>query len=695
MKRSIKRIAASAAALAFVLGGTALPAAGGTGLDISASAITMTKSGGTCGEGLVWTLDTLGTLSIVGNGNMDNYGKGMAPWSVVNNLDRKIIKKVIISEGVTSIGNCAFQRCENLESVTLPESMKTIGHEAFEDCTKLASIEIPESVTNIGDRAFNNTAWLKAKQEEDPLVIVNGILIDGNKAAGDVVIPDGVTEISYRAFLECEALTSVTIPEGVTDIMPLAFYECTGLKSVIFPEGLVSVGSNAFCGCESLTSVSLPESLKSIGTCAFEDCKALEEVYIPKGVTSIGGSAFDHTPCLEAQRKISSYVVINNILIDAETVEGEAVVPEGVTTIGEYAFFGNGSVTSVTIPEGVTSIEDAAFESCGKLESVKLPNSLKSIGEDAFYSDTLLKEVTIPRRVTSIGRLAFGFITADDKVDHFKLHCYDDSDGETYARENGLDFDYAKDCLALSLKPEEETFRLGLPFTVTLNIDENTGLNGFKTSVSFDNTLFELIGCTRSTPYKVKAVSIPDCNKNGKIDIEWSDLATFDDGTGCNYIYYEKGTVLTMKFMPKTAAALSSSDFAFTLGESKAVRNAVRADDRSYVVPVKTTGCTVKFDGSSDQPHVCSPHPDVKVEVKGRQFRLKWNRIYYAEGYGLAVFQSGKWRLKKTFDNSSVNYCYTSPKLQPGKYSIMVCAKVDGKWVVYKNKSHIITIANS
>ncbi len=144
------------------------------------------------------------------------------------------LTSVTISEGVTSIGNGAFENCPRLTSVTIPESVTSIGNYAFEDCSGLTSVTIPESVTSIGLRAFSQTPWLEAEQEENPLVIINGILIDGTACEkADVTIPESVTSIVGSAFYDCSRLISVTIPESVTNIGEMAFCGCSGLTSVI------------------------------------------------------------------------------------------------------------------------------------------------------------------------------------------------------------------------------------------------------------------------------------------------------------------------------------------------------------------------------------------------------------------------------------------------------------------------------
>lgn len=205
------------------------------------------------------------------------------PFVIVNNIlidAQTCTGDVIIPDSVTSIGNSVFRGCTGLTSITLPDSVTTIGYEAFHSCENLASINIPDSVTSIGDSAFFGTAWLEAKRKENPLVIVNNILIDGKACEGDIVIPNGVTNIQSYTFYSCVSLKSVTIPNSVTTIGYNAFLGCESLASINIPDSLTSIGYNAFYGCSSLTSITIPDSVTYIGHSTFHDCSSLTSITI-------------------------------------------------------------------------------------------------------------------------------------------------------------------------------------------------------------------------------------------------------------------------------------------------------------------------------------------------------------------------------------------------------------------------------
>ena len=275
------------------------------------------------------------------------------------------------SYSVTSIGELAFGYCSGLTSVTIPNLVTSIGDEAFRGCSGLTSVTIPNSVTSIGYSAFYDCSGLTS-----------------------VTIPESVTEIGSSAFSYCSGLTSVTIPNSVTSIGTYAFKGCTGLTSVTIPNSVTSIGDIAFFCCSGLTSVTIPSSVTSIGILAFSGCSGLTSIVVDKGNVN-----YDSRNNCNAIIETATNKLITGC--------SSTIIPNSVTSIGEYAFDGRTGLTSVTIPNSVTSIGDEAFSGCTGLTSVTIPNSVTSIGDGAFSSCRGLTSVTIGMSVTSIGKSAF------------------------------------------------------------------------------------------------------------------------------------------------------------------------------------------------------------------------------------------------------------------------------------------------
>lgn len=215
----------------------------------------------------------------------------------INTCDREVEGEVVIPaeiDGlpVTDIRQYAFYDCDGMTGITLPDSIVSIGDSAFGRCRGLTEITIPEGVTSIGSLAFSDTKWLEDRREEAPLVIVNNIVVDGEGCEGDIVIPEGITDIAGYAFLYCGKIASVTLPGSVTDIGEHAFSYCSALTEITIPENVTSIGEYAFLGCRGLTSLNLPASLTSIENGVFEECYALTTMTIPENIVSIGENSF-------------------------------------------------------------------------------------------------------------------------------------------------------------------------------------------------------------------------------------------------------------------------------------------------------------------------------------------------------------------------------------------------------------------
>jgi hypothetical protein len=249
------------------------------------TSITIPDSVTNIGEWAFSSCDSLTSVTI---------GNGVTSIGIYAFDDCTSLTSITISNSVTSIEDYAFKSCTSLENITIPNSVTNIGYFAFKGCTSLANITIPDSVTSIGYFAFSDTKWLENKQNENPFVIVNGMLIDGTTCSGDVVIPNSVRIIGDDAFYKCTNLTSVTIPNSVTSIEWSTFEGCTSLTNVTIPNSVTSIGYYAFEDCISLTSITIPDSVTYIGYSAFYNCTNLTSVTIPKSVTSIGWYAFGY-----------------------------------------------------------------------------------------------------------------------------------------------------------------------------------------------------------------------------------------------------------------------------------------------------------------------------------------------------------------------------------------------------------------
>ena len=382
---------------------------------------------GTCGDDLTWMLTQDGTLTISGTGEMEYYhGADTAPWcknredivnvvvtSGVTSIGNYVfcncsgLTSVRIPEGVTSIGECAFYGCSSLTSITIPEGVKSIGSQAFSGCSGLTSITIPESVTSIGNSAFSGCSSLTSITIPEGVTSIESGAFYWCSSLTNITIPESVTSIGNSAFSGCRSLSSITISGSVTSIGNGAFYGCSGLTSITIPESVASIGDSAFSGCSSLTSITIPADVTSMGWGAFSGCSGLTSITIPEGVTSIGSNAFRNCSSL------TSITIPEGVTsIESEAFSGcsdliSVRIPESVTSIGEYAFSGCSSLTSVRIPEGVTSIGSGAFQRCSSLTSVRISAGVTSIGSSAFSGCSRLTSITIPAGVTSIGWGAF------------------------------------------------------------------------------------------------------------------------------------------------------------------------------------------------------------------------------------------------------------------------------------------------
>ena len=265
--------------------------------------------------------------------------------------------------------------------------------------------------------------WLPALAAFAAMVVLCAVCA-GAETYGDLeysVLDDGTVEITdYNGIAKTVDIPEKINGKSVTSIGNCAFRYCTSLKSITIPNSVMEVGSSAFSGCSSLTSITIPNSVTEIGVYAFKGCTSLTSITIPNSVTNIGDSTFWGCSSLTAIYVAvdnKNYTSVNGVLFNkdktalicypAGKTDKSYNITNSVTSIGDYAFNGCSSLTSVTIPNSVTEIGGSAFVGCASLKSITMPNSVTSIGDMAFYKCSSLTSITIPDSVTSIGSSAF------------------------------------------------------------------------------------------------------------------------------------------------------------------------------------------------------------------------------------------------------------------------------------------------
>lgn len=328
---------------------------------------------------------------------------------------------------VIAVGNNAFQNCSNLVSVTIPSSVTSIGNNAFKECSGLTGVYIADLA-----------AWCNielAGASSNPLCYAHSLYLN-NELVTELVIPDGITSIGNFTFYNCSNLISVTLPDSVNLISSNAFGGCSSLEKIIISENNTNFSSqNGILYNKDKTDfvlvpeglkgdIVIPDSITSIGGYTFYNRGKISSVSIPDSVTYIGGGAFLYCFGLYGGVRITDLTAWCNIefagassnplyyahflYLNNELVT-ELVIPDDITTIGNYAFYECSSIISITIPDGVTSIGNYAFYNCRGFAHLTIPDSVTSIGENAFHGCSGLGGLSLGNGLTSIGENAFYF----------------------------------------------------------------------------------------------------------------------------------------------------------------------------------------------------------------------------------------------------------------------------------------------
>mgnify|MGYP002857011569 FL=1 len=318
---------------------------------------------GAQGENLTWTLDENGLLMISGEGAMQDFAWDDSPF-----FFNTSIESVVITEGVTHIGQFAFLSCYSISSVSLPESLESIAGSAFTQCFAMHEVALPDHLQSLGDGAFATCGL-----------------------SGSMFIPASVSEIGYGAFLET-ALEAIEVDpdnpnyvsvDGVLftkDMKTLLQYPERRPGSIYeVPDGTEQFSSISFFSCTELESVFLPASLREIDEDqCFQFCDALQEITVD--AENLNYASLDGVLFTKDVKKLIRYPDNREAVTYA--------IPDGVETIGPFAFFHSLHVTKIDIPEGVEGIGWCAFGECQNLHKVVFAASVRTISSVAFSECT-------------------------------------------------------------------------------------------------------------------------------------------------------------------------------------------------------------------------------------------------------------------------------------------------------------------
>ena len=300
----------------------------------------------------------------------------------INNLSDEIYINFDISNttGITYLSggeeptNGEFYNCSNLKSIILPDTLTTLGDAVFYGCKNLSSVTIPDKVTKIGKWTF---------QYCESLV--------------EIKLPNSLMSIGQQAFCGCSTLAYIQIPDTVETIGQSAFSECIKLLKADLGKNVSEIGRFVFDGCSNLREITIFNSVSSIGDYIVNNCKNLTAVYFIGTLENWLGMNFNsHTnPCLNG----------TDLFINGEKLVN-LIIPNNITSVKNYAFFGCGSLESVEIPSHVT-MGASVFSNCSALKTVTIENGVKSIGTSDFYNCQNLTEIVIPNSIEVIGSHAF------------------------------------------------------------------------------------------------------------------------------------------------------------------------------------------------------------------------------------------------------------------------------------------------
>lgn len=278
------------------------------------------------------------------------------------------------------------------DKVIIPDEVKVIGEDAF-STSGVAQVLIHDGVTEIADGAFNYSDIKK------------------------IVIPDSVTSLGKNAFQSCFKLSAIGIGNGIRNIDDFCFEECCELTTVVIPASVKRIGEKAFSGCVKLERIIIPDSVTEIDSSAFDSCDDLT-VYCSDGsyahhfaeehniMCSLEKNLSDIVESFDADEPFTDFLIVKDVLTKYVGGGGKAIIPDGVTVIGENSFAFS-EISDVEMPDSVTEIGQGAFQCCFELTAVRIGNGVRNIGKFSFDGCNGLSTVIISPSVKKIDAYAF------------------------------------------------------------------------------------------------------------------------------------------------------------------------------------------------------------------------------------------------------------------------------------------------
>lgn len=354
---------------------------------------------GACGDNLTWVLNNVGSLIIVGIGDMDHWGSNTdVPWYKY----KEDITEIILYNGITNIGFCAFSNVDNITKVRIPDSVTSISDCAFKGCQQLSTIEVSPSNLSFCD--------------------VDGVLYDINKTTL-IQYPSGKTNAEY------------TINSNVKNIRNSAFSNCCYLQNVVIQNGLEDINYEAFRYSKSLINITIPESVTTIYPAAFDGCENLSHVYYKgneekwKNISIMWGNDKLANATIHFYEVVASGTCGDNLtwVLDSDgtlTISGtgemtsspwydyrsnikNVIIENGVTTIANSAFYNCSNLEDVSLPNSIETIGDISFKYCSKLTKFIVPYGTKQLGYEFLANCTSLESVFVPNTIESVGSALF------------------------------------------------------------------------------------------------------------------------------------------------------------------------------------------------------------------------------------------------------------------------------------------------